>query len=243
MELKKKQGIYLMLASAVVLVGVLVFVFGMPGTAPGDTPTATSTEPVATPTNIFDMEPIVPEAKVSTEGWKTCRNEEYGYEFKFPGEWNIYGADALSEPNPHPISKRVYVRESEECNGASVFLSAFEPWSGALGTSDDGDFHINVRFNKTSNHDYLRTFLSTQDGKKSVMEHVWVDGQTSILQADTNTSLYNGRSWRLRTVSSNKEYRVLGSFYAEQRNTIETILSTFRFLDTSTTTAPSGTSE
>src|SRR3989339_481017 len=49
--------------------------------------TATST---ATTTSFFDMEPIVPEAKVSTEGWKTCRNEEYGWEVKYPENWYAY---------------------------------------------------------------------------------------------------------------------------------------------------------
>ena len=71
------------------LVGALVFAFVSPHTipaVPNDEPTATTTEPIATTTDIFDMEPIVPEAKVSTEGWKTCRNEEYGYEFKVPAE-------------------------------------------------------------------------------------------------------------------------------------------------------------
>jgi len=47
-----------------------------------------------TTTDIYTMEPIVPEAKVSTEGWKTCRNEEYGWEVKYPGEWYVWGTDS-----------------------------------------------------------------------------------------------------------------------------------------------------
>lgn len=234
MDTKKKTILVAIVLVAVVLVVAYVGFRGTADDTPTNVPAATTTTRVATTTDIFDMEPIIPEAKVSTEGWKTCRNEEYGYEFKFPGEWKIYGEDALSEPNA--LGKRAFVRESEECNGASVFLSAFEPWSGALGTADDGDFHVNVRLNESSAKEYLHDFIATHDEKKSVMEHIAVDSYASMLQVDTNQSLYNGRSWRVRTILNNKEYWLSGSFYIEQQNTIETILSTFRFLDTATST-------
>jgi hypothetical protein len=115
MNMKKPQY-YLIGAGIVVLLGALVFVLVQSPSISTDDTNATST--ATTTTDIFDMEPIIPEAKVSTEGWKTCRNEEYGWEIKYPGEWYVYGEGAYSEHTP------ILVRTTP-CRGGGVLLSNF----------------------------------------------------------------------------------------------------------------------
>jgi len=238
MNTEKKKGILLMAGALAVLVFAYVLYQTSSNTQPEEQPNATSTIPVATTTtNIFDMEPIVPEAKVSTEGWKTCRNEEYGYEFKFPGEWKIYGEDALSEPNPHPISKRVYVRESEECNGASVFLSAFEPWNGAVATSGDGGMYVEVRPSTLNKDKYWRNYLVKVSGRTH--QYIELDKNKAVLGVSSWARVDGSRAWGVGSYSQQKVFRLYGSFFDEQSPNIYTILSTFRFLNISSTTSTS----
>jgi hypothetical protein len=86
----KKENIALVVFLAFIL-GAGVYFYSLPpkmpknvaGTNPG------VEQEVVTPTP-HGVPPSIPQAKVSTEGWKTCRNEEYGYEFKYPAEWYLY---------------------------------------------------------------------------------------------------------------------------------------------------------
>ena len=231
-DTKKKQGVYLMVVGAAVLVGALAFVFVSLDTVPDEEPTATSTPEVATTTDIFDMEPIVPEAKVSTEGWKTCRNEEYGYEFKFPGEWKIYGEDARSEPNPHPISKRVYVRESEECNGASVGLSPTT-------LDSSGNFEVRVGIEVyTPDRQYPFADLHSLAEQKSRAKQysMLLDKHDALLQL--YVGLYETH-WYVTSWRNENVYRLAGENFEDNEPTVITVLSTFRFLDTPSTSPTS----
>lgn len=72
--------------AVIVLAGVLVLANGADGeNGSGASTTPPVTSASTTIDDLFSQPPIVPEAKVSTEGWKTCRNEEYGWEVKYPG--------------------------------------------------------------------------------------------------------------------------------------------------------------
>ena len=241
MEDKKKQGIYLILAGAAVLVGVLVFVFGMPDTVPGDTPTATTTEPVATTTDTFDMEPIVPEAKVSTEGWKTCRNEEYGYEFKFPAEWHIYGEDALSEPDL--LGKRAYVRESEECSGLHVVVASYDVTLsyGSEPSAPSVSVHVRdiVAEREKWNKNYSLTLEELYDApskNKPAYALYTLEGEKALFHIDRfPQAQIPNEEWNFDTYIDRWRYRITlgGESVDSVRDNHETILSTFRFFDTS----------
>src|SRR5262245_35594818 len=42
------------------------------------------------------IKPVDSPADSDTSGWKTYRNEEYGFEFKYPSAWSIKKTDRLS---------------------------------------------------------------------------------------------------------------------------------------------------
>ncbi|OGD69605.1 hypothetical protein A3I18_01465 [Candidatus Campbellbacteria bacterium RIFCSPLOWO2_02_FULL_35_11] len=56
---------------------------------------------------------------LDTSGWETCRNEEYGYEFKYPSNWYMYNSDeSYGKESP------IIVREGENCVGGYLFISS-----------------------------------------------------------------------------------------------------------------------
>ncbi len=58
-------------------------------------------------------------ALLDTSGWQTCRNEEYGYEFKYPKDWYIYERMIGIEVEVESSS----VTEIDSCQGKLLVLS------------------------------------------------------------------------------------------------------------------------
>lgn len=57
-------------------------------------------------------------SKEAIAGWKTCRNEEYGYEFKYPREWYVYNSkESYSKYSP------IIVKKGNNCVGSYLFVS------------------------------------------------------------------------------------------------------------------------
>jgi len=227
METKKKKGIGMMIAGGVLLVvaGVVVMQ-GSGGEEPAVMGTSTATTTASTTEDIFAMEPLVPEAKVSTEGWKTCRNEEYGYEFQFPAEWHIYGEDARSEPDA--MGKTYFMRESEECNGIGLLLSSMSI----------GDYHNG---NVTQ---VMNVYVERQPGKSIEWQayggkgrRIAVTGINGVLVVGDHVRAWGGRTWSARLEADAGSFWIYGDMYDSQSKVIETILSTLRFFDTGSTTA------
>lgn len=227
---------------AVILLCAVVFVIATATKAPGDNPTATSTEQVATTTDIFTMEPIVPEAKVSTEGWKTCRNEEYGWEVKYPGDWYVYGEGHAKVSPPIDWDNEdggeieagvwgsVYAYETP-CVGGDVRIASWTPGTGYAETLRNGmSFSVradqemfgtagaayrNVYDIATASPETARFFFTSNDH-----EFLWrVTGDVVDIWA-----FHNGN-----------RYEILGS--ERDADLLETILTTFHFLDTASSTA------
>ena len=219
----------MMIAGGVLLVVAAVVVMqGSEGEEPAVTGMSTTT--TATSTDIFAMEPIIPEAKVSTEGWKTCRNEEYGYEFKFPGEWKIYGEDARSEPDA--MGKTYFVRESEECNGEYVLFSTTQ----LEGYPRNMESIMTVNVYKPGTHFAFADLhtLTTEKSHEARQKRFVLSDNESLLQA------YNEgeeEDWYITSWAQGNVYRIHGVQNVEQNTTITTLLSTFHFLEATSTAA------
>jgi len=217
---------------AAVLVGALAFVFVSLDTVPDEEPTATSTPEVATTTDIFDMEPIVPEAKVSTEGWKTCRNEEYGYEFQFPGEWKIYGEDARIGPDEFGKRYLIYEQASRECNGILVILSPETVGDVPRYIEPSRSIVVERPASRFIYEDIES--LAKEMARRDVEQRLAViDGQKGLVRIRENNGI---RNWSFVVWFEDSVYRLTVPKHENSVDIAETVFSTFRFLDTSTST-------
>lgn len=117
---------------------------------------ATSTIPATTSTdeNISSLyiEKIIPEAKIySTVGWRTCRNEKYGYTFKYPSEFEEFGTeDRINSPHV-----------DDDCNKRQVYLTWYPHGSNPDSQPYDPSERWEVRVYVYDTADAL---LSNKDG-------------------------------------------------------------------------------
>lgn len=65
------------------------------------------------------------QAMVSTEGWKTCRNEWSGWEIQYPPDWQTYGHRAGIRPS--------------DCTGGMVTFANWTPEEA----QNENDLHAN----------------------------------------------------------------------------------------------------
>lgn len=182
-------------------------------------PVATST---ATTTNPFSMEPIVPQARVSTEGWKTCRNEEYGWEVKYPGEWYVYGE---GNDNGQPEAK---FQVETKCAGVNVSINNTSP--GHAPTLDYRGVTINAdqkalgsAFGNITN---VRNLAQAYFGR--TLKTIFV------INGDEYAQLDSGNTALIVVFHRGQYFEISGPVNAS--NVLESILSTFHFLDTDTST-------
>ena len=196
------------------------------------TQNATTTEQVASTTDIFSQPPIIPKAKVSTEGWKTCRNEEYGYEFKFPPEWHIYGADALITPDMQGKTRLIYEHASDECNGMLVILSP--DVIGRYARYIEPARNVGV-IRPKSQYAYEDMYnLATKTARQGVEQYIMLlDGNHALMRKSEN---YGRLSWSVTSWVDDTVYSATFPQYEDNVEIAETVFSTFRFLDTATST-------
>jgi len=221
-------------AAVIVLAGVVVLGNGKDGensSGASTTPPATSKSTASTTIDdLFSQPPIIPEAKVSTEGWKTCRNEEYGWEVKYPGEW--YASTGSRE-------MRTYLPDSTIiCNHRFVSFTNEEPNEALTCTASecDGYYSFSIRFfedrellgTNTRNATSVASFVpDNKDYRKLTLhntEAVWI---TNTYPSRTIDDVWFLRNQDVHWITSTNVNPAL----------METVLSTFRFLKRASTSA------
>ncbi|HCC05547.1 TPA: hypothetical protein DEP58_04605 [Patescibacteria group bacterium] len=206
--MQKQHLAVIILFICTLLLGVVSFLLPKEAVSP----TPEHTQPTTpTTTDIYTMEPIVPEVKVSTEGWKTCRNEEYGYEFKFPAEWSIYGLDARSVLGVEEYSGK--------CTTMDILLSETSELSDVT-QKLKGRMHVDVReSSKRSIKELINNYnkngkweLVIYDVKKVPFLYAKkIDGSEEVLVAQHNEQMYTFTIYQptngvLETIASSMIY-------------------------------------
>ncbi len=186
------------------------------------------------------VETITPQAKISTEGWKTCRNEKYGYEFKYPGEWYEYGYNMTTEIGDAPGRCGL--------SGARIFERPFS--KDEVGQGDGMEIDIVVVPEVPETETDLNQRADIKKGVKEIQSHFGnsmsdsslsnVIGEKNFIlvieQVQNQPESKKINIYSAYSINKGKIYRVyaengFGEVWEEfPFDLFETILSTFKFI-------------
>ncbi len=156
--------------------------------------------------------------EIDTSGWKICRNEEYGWEIKYPPEWFVYGEGSASKYTPSFI-------RTTECIGKGVMISSYNvdedsptKKSNSINIRIDTpqDLRGTVHEGKTKIEEF---FQNASELKEVILDKEKFLDYTPIDEIDTVMLL--GIHKQNRVAITGKMPRTL----------FDAILSTFKFLD------------
>lgn len=146
--------------------------------------------------------------------WSVCRNEKYGYEFKYPRGWYIYDTSQAYETGM-PMSSRVF-----ECNSSSLMIhqqlligQRFDPpslWSAVVSKET-----WKLLTTPSPNH-------TESDLKKVVFKKSILNGEEIEYYTDADN---------FRVAFPHKDKFLVFSESLGQKGFLEAVLSTFRFID------------
>jgi hypothetical protein len=229
----------------IALVIFLAFIFGAGVyfyTLPTVSQDITGTNPVVQEvrkgaTTPHDVTTVAPQVKVSTEGWKTCRNEEYGYEFNYPAEWNIYN-EKESYPDPKKLEgiqdpgAPVYVQPGKNCVGGIITMSN-GPLHEELQKStppNNGEIVATIEVPNGKNVTISKTTVSVTEQNNSVGNNTERTTKKYLITPPHGINYINNSSDTNRVVNISIRYSLWGSA-PMSAEVFETILSTFKFIN------------
>ncbi len=220
-------------ALTTLVTGIVFIILGVTGwyffPPQSSVPVEVVIDTTSTTTDPFALEPIVPQARVSTEGWKTCRNEEYGWEVQYPAEWYVYG-----EGHDNGIWEGRFEVETP-CTGQHITLANFGP---------------------PNSPDYEKRFSDTEQEGLNIIsvnklfpevrsEYTNVRDLARSFDMFTLKTIYSIDGYEMVTVQHENQVRnfifgptyqmeIISDYPISNILLFETILSTFHFIGTST---------
>jgi phosphate/sulfate permease len=188
--------------------------------------------------NTLDIEKIVPQAEVSTESWKTCRNEMYGYEFKYPREWYEYGYGMTIDIGDAPgrcdlsgarIFERPFSRD-EVGQGDGIEIDVIVVPETETDLNQRSDIKKGVREIRSHfGNSMSDSSLSNAIGEKNfilVTEQVQNEPESKKINIYSAYSINKGKVYRVYVQNG------FGEVWEEfPFDLFETILSTFKFIN------------
>lgn len=169
-----------------------------------------------------------PAIKDPTEGWKTYTNTEYGFEFKYPGDWAVTKYGGGEYINATGRESNFFVGENAGIRGISFNIST-------LKSEDFGAYYQSAN----NLDDYLK-LLGTTDENGNIIrkfkENIRIDGLIAKKFEVYGWSVdYQSNVW-FTEIFFEKNNNIFDiSLYGKVDNNIfDQILSTFRFVEQST---------
>jgi len=148
--------------------------------------------------------------------WETCKNEEYGYEFKYPNKWYLYRYVVEENQETHPII------EVSSCQGKFMVISEKPTIKGGWFPTN---IHIQIIDNFDSPEEYLESIntklfpiTTTQNYSHNKIKILQYERQ-NLQQA---VFFYNKKMVNIRIDMRNIE---------NQNEFFNTIVSTFKFIN------------
>lgn len=179
------------------------------------------------PSNIILLpEPTDTNDVIINEGlakdWETCRNEEYGYEFKYPKEWHLYQL-VQSEELPSGIIK------ISSCQGRHIIISQHLSERGGFMPPNVKVGILTQEWNK-SLEEYLQS-IDSEFSPVEIIESSVVDG-INIVQYTKTRFLDEGFS-RAVLLHEGNVIGVTFDFrnFENQVTFLSTILRSFKFIE------------
>lgn len=163
--------------------------------------------------------------------WETCRNEEYGYEFKYPKEWYFYNSDeSYSKYSP------IIIKEGNNCvSGVIVssdilhipskknkfnlqFSVAKESQDRLLGTIYEGSQSLDEYFSKVT-----PKFLELH----TIINKNYIDEEEALWLKQKNID----NTFFIWIFHNNSLFKISIKGHISNPDLLDAIISTFKFID------------